>query len=275
MPTSCVHPSRRKGPLVITMNEETIEQKHVVTEFDLSSTPYEDHTHGETVIHEYLSSKQSGASYVSLLLTHADVLIGSYAFSKTQPKVPVTVDMTHRQLAKLVPGTYVSIDSRILRIGNAAIVGEVIFSANDTVVATTHVTFSLSPRPQDSGSIDLPLGVTRHGKKPIMDLHERLALRVIELGVVEVDLTAETINASKGLQGGLTAFTAEYAAESLLRPDEHLIDCDIRYLSGVRAGPGQARAKRIAPNLIRVEVVDLGKDDRVCVITTFRTGAWQ
>ena len=254
--------------------QDTAEQIHIVTEFDLSSTPYEDHTHGFTEIHEHLSSLQSGASYVTVLLTHADVLIGTTAFSQTQPRVPVTVDMSHRQLAKLVPGTRVDIDSRILRIGNAAIVGEVVFTANEIVVATTHVTFSISPRPQDSGSIELPLGVTRYGKKPTMHLIPRCGVRMLESGITEIDLTAENINASKGLQGGMSAFAGEYAAESLLAPGEALIDCDVRYLSGIRTGPARAYAKRIAPNLIRVEIKDHGKDDRMCVLATFRIGAW-
>jgi hypothetical protein len=176
------------------------------------------------------------------------------------------VDMSHRQLAKLVPGTRVDIDSRILRIGNTAIVGEVTFTAENRVVATTHVTFSISPRPQDSGSIEFPIGVTRQGKKPAMHLVQRSGVRVLDKGVTEIDLTAENINASKGLQGGVTAFAGEHAAESLLTADEHL--------SGIRTGPARAFAERVAPNLIRVEIKDHGKDDRLCVLATFRTGTW-
>ena len=265
---------RERDPQLSEQSNTATEPVHIVTEFDLSSTPYEDHTHGETVIHEYLSSPQSGASYVTVLLTHADVLIGTTAFNQTQPRVPVTVDMSHRQLAKLVPGTRVDIDSRILRIGNTAIVGEVTFTAENRVVATTHVTFSISPRPQDSGSIEFPIGVTRPGKKPTMHLVQRSGVRVLDKGVTEIDLTAENINASKGLQGGVTAFAGEHAAESLLAADEHLIDCDVRYLSGIRTGPARAFAERVAPNLIRVEIKDHGKDDRLCVLATFRTGTW-
>ena len=256
------------------MSAEATTPVHVVSEFDLTTTPYEDHTHGSTTIHRELTSRLSGASYVTVLLTHADVLIGTTAFNQTQPRVPVTVDMNHRQLAKLTPGTRLEMDARILRIGNAAIVGEVTFSDYEKIVATTHVTFSISPRPQDSGTIDFPIGVTRPGGKPTMPLVDRVGLRVLDTGITEVDLTSDNINASKGLQGGITAFAGEYAAESLLAPGESIIDCDVRYLSGIRTGPGRAHAKRVAPNLIRAEILDHGKDDRLCVVATFRTGTW-
>ena len=256
------------------MGAEASTPVHVVTEFDLTTTPYEDHTHGVTTIHEELSSKLSGASYVTVLLTHADVLIGTTAFNQTQPRVPVTVDMNHRQLAKLTPGARIEMDARILRIGNAAIVGEVNFRNENTLVATTHVTFSISPRPQDSGTIDFPLGVTRPGGKPTMDLADRVQVRVLDAGITEIDLTADNINASKGLQGGVTAFAGEFAAESLLGPGEAIIDCDVRFLSGIRVGPARAHATRVAPNLIRAEILDHGKDDRLCVVATFRTGTW-
>lgn len=256
------------------MSKEAPASVHVVSEFDLTTTPYADHTHGVTTIHSELTSHQSGASYVTVLLTHADVLIGTTAFNQTQPRVPVTVDMNHRQLAKLVPGTKVDMDARILRIGNAAIVGEVTFTTDNKIVATTHVTFTISPRPEDSGSIDFPMGVTRPGMPPTMHITDRIKIRVLDRGVTEVDLTAENINASKGLQGGITAFAGEYAAESLLVPGEAIIDCDVRYLSGIRTGPGRAHATRVAPNLIRAEILDHGKDDRLCVVATYRTGTW-
>ncbi len=109
---------------------------------------------------------------------------------------------------------------------------------------------------------------------PTMHITDRIKIRVLDRGVTEVDLTAENINASKGLQGGITAFAGEYAAESLLAPGEVIIDCDVRYLSGIRTGPGRAHATRVAPNLIRAEILDHGKDNRLCVVATYRTGTW-
>jgi len=79
-----------------------------------------------------------------------------------------------------------------------------------------------------------------------------------------VDLTPFVMQASESLQGGIVALIGELAAESLTR--SQVLDLDIRYLSAVRVGPGRATATLLRADLVRVEVRDIGSENRLAAL---------
>ncbi len=112
-------------------------------------------------------------------------------------------------------------------------------------------TFVGSPRPVDLQPFDrsraLPAqpddgaaGVTL--TEPFTD---RVGIRMIDTGVAEVDHRPDVLNSSNSIQGGVLAFVAEVAAQSLATAHGGrtfvVDDLDIRYL---RAGTRRARRAR-------------------------------
>jgi acyl-coenzyme A thioesterase PaaI-like protein len=95
-----------------------------------------------------------------------------------------------------------------------------------------------------------------------------IGLRIIEPGVAEVDLVHFVMQASQSLQGGAVGLLGEVAAESLT--SSPILDLDVRYLSAVRVGPGRATATRLGRDLVRVEVRDVGNDDRLASLIFVR-----
>ncbi len=51
-----------------------------------------------------------------------------------------------------------------------------------------------------------------------------------------------------------------------------MIDLDTRYLTAVRVGPGRATATAVGPDLVEVEVRDVGMDGRLAALVTARLG---
>ncbi len=76
------------------------------------------------------------------------------------------------------------------------------------------------------------------------------------------------VQAAGSLQGGVVALLGEKAAESLAgRP---VIDLDVRFLSAIRVGPGRATASWLGEDVIRVEIRDAGRNDRLAALTIAR-----
>jgi acyl-coenzyme A thioesterase PaaI-like protein len=71
------------------------------------------------------------------------------------------------------------------------------------------------------------------------------------------------------IQGGAVALLVELAAES--SAGAPIEDLEIRYLSAIRVGPARATAEVIAPGLIRVELRDVGRPDRLATVALART----
>jgi acyl-coenzyme A thioesterase PaaI-like protein len=93
---------------------------------------------------------------------------------------------------------------------------------------------------------------------------EAMGIRVSAPGSVEMDRGEGRGNAMGGLQGGLVVLLGEMAAESL--PGHEVTELEINYLRSVDVGPGQAVAQEIGPGLVRIEVRDPGRDNRLCAI---------
>lgn len=158
----------------------------------------------------------------------------------------------------------------IVKHGRTTVAGEVFFYDAETMkpVAYSYLTFMGSPRPQDR-----PPAYTR-GMRTVGNMEkpfpEHVGARIVEPGVVEMERTPFVTQAAGSLQGGAVALLGELAAETLTGLP--VMDLDVRYLSAVRVGPGRAIATALGQRLVRVEILDRGRDDRLIAIAIARVG---
>lgn len=222
---------------------------------------------GDATITDALRSAGSGLPRASVLATIADCMAGIPACLATAPRLAVTLDIVVRNVAERC-GDRLEVAGEIVKQGRSTVAGEVRFSdarTND-LVALSYVTFMASPRPQDQAP-PLLRGMRTTGSmaSPFPDY---VGIRIVEPGVVEVDLVHFVMQASRTLQGGVVALLGEVAAESLT--SSPVLDLDVRYLSAVRVGPGRATATRLGNDLVRVEVRDSGSADRLASVILVR-----
>jgi acyl-coenzyme A thioesterase PaaI-like protein len=226
------------------------------------------HMVGEAIINDALRFPGSGLPRSSVLATIADCVAGLPACIATAPRLAVTLDIVTRNVAERC-GDRLGIAGEIVKIGRSAISGEVRFSEIESkaLVATSYLTFMMSPRPQDNVP-PMRSGMRTTGSMAI-PFPEFLGVRAVAPGVCEINLVPLIMQASQTLQGGVFGVLAEEAARSLTA--RAVLDLDIRYLNAVRVGPAQAIANLLGENLIRVEVRDRGNDDRLAALVLIRT----
>lgn len=228
---------------------------------------------GRAMVVPELCVPEAGMVRPSVLLSWADILVGSLANERTMPRVCMTVDLDVRVVRPLGVGTAVRGVGRVLKSGRTLTVGEADFFVEGEDTPAAHVVggFLASPRPDDvSDSF-----VTRvaHGERSTMTtshlpLTELLGARVIEPGVVEADRHQRILNWADTVQGGAVALLAEEAALALPGapvPNE----LQVRFMRAVRVGPMRATAEVIGA-WTRVVVIDVGADERVVAVAVTR-----
>jgi acyl-coenzyme A thioesterase PaaI-like protein len=222
---------------------------------------------GDATITDALRSTGSGLPRTSVLATIADCMAGVPACLSTAPRLAVTLDIVVRNVAGRC-GDRLEVAGEIVKRGRSTVAGEVRFSDRETkeLVALSYVTFMASPRPQDQAPVMLR-GMRTMGTMPL-PFPDYIGLRLLEPGVAEVDLVHFVMQASQSLQGGAVALLGEVAAESLA--SSPILDLDVRYLSAIRVGPGRATATRAGRDLVRVEVRDVGSNNRLAALIFVR-----
>ncbi len=210
----------------------------------------------------------------AVLLTLADVLIGSLANEAALPRITMTVDLNVRVLQPITAATGFTGEAQILKSGRTTTFGEATFApaGSDTPAVLSQGTFIASPRPQDVG-FSLASSI-RHFTRPVtpgpmrVPLAERVGCNVVDAGIAEIDRRDDLLNPADTLQGGLIALVAEEAACSL-HPGVSPVELDVRYLSAVRIGAARATATGLG-SVVRVDVRDAGNDDRLAAIAVLR-----
>jgi acyl-coenzyme A thioesterase PaaI-like protein len=207
----------------------------------------------------------------SVLATIGDCVAGVPAGIMTGPdQLSVTLDISVRLVAASC-GDRLTVEGQIVKKGRSIIAGEVRYLDAETsaLVAYSYLTFMASPRPQDKGfprmrgmrnEVSMPEPIDRY-----------LGAHVLAPGVVEIERAPFVRQAAGSLQGGVVAVLGELAAESLT--GAAVRDLDVRYLSAVRVGPGRATATDLGDGLVRVEVCDAGRDDRLTAIVAARVAS--
>jgi acyl-coenzyme A thioesterase PaaI-like protein len=188
------------------------------------------------------------------------------------PRVPVTLELDVH-LYRPAPGTgAVCGAGKIVKAGRSVFVAEVEFTTGDGE-SLGFAAGSFVPAPDARLTIDIPPNARpfadQGGPRLQVPFAERAGCARVAPGVAALTHSAEVLNASNTINGGLIALVAEEAVLSL-SPSTTLASLDLRYLQPARVGPVVARAE-VLHGLGRVEVRDEGNDDRLCVVATCRT----
>jgi acyl-coenzyme A thioesterase PaaI-like protein len=204
-----------------------------------------------------------------VLATVADVVAGWGANRHVFPRIPLTVDLSVHWLRPL-DRDVLEVTARVLKAGATTVVSETTFAdpgTNEPAIIC-YVTFVVSPRPEDAFTQPLPERVQQSSlARPIMD---DIGARIISPGIAELDRVPYVMQPAGTIQGGAVALLVELAAESIAAAP--IEDLEIRYLAAVRIGPARAVAEVIAPGLMRVELRDVGRPDRLATVALARTG---
>jgi acyl-coenzyme A thioesterase PaaI-like protein len=198
----------------------------------------------------------------SIVATEADMVGGALATQASEPRVPLTVDLTVHRIEPFGTG-HLSMAGRVLKAGRRTTVTEILISAGDErPLFVSHATFMPAPRPEDIQpfSGDRTMGAPSL-TQPFV---EQLGVRVIAPGTAELDRTPYTMQPTGTVQGGAVAAVAEVAAETLT--GRAVADLELRYLSAVRVGPARATAEPVGRDRVRVEVRDPGNDGRLATL---------
>jgi acyl-coenzyme A thioesterase PaaI-like protein len=221
-----------------------------------------------------LAASTNGAGVVrpSVLLTWADILMGSLANEHTLPQVCMTVDLSVRVAAPIAAGHTCRSVGRLLKVGRTLTFAETTFFVDGSraPAAIALGTFVASPRPQDVSFsvVDGEALSHRLMTTPPSPVSTLLGTTVVAPGVVEVPRHPKILNWADTVQGGAVAACAEEAVLAL-GDTPAPTELEVRYLSSVRTGPMRATASRFG-SWIRVEVVDVGADGRRVAIAAAR-----
>lgn len=152
--------------------------------------------------------------------------------------------------------------------------GERVWAYGETSFARVPRAAPPTLRPED---LALPAVFASHPlERPLVEV---VGIETIDAkaGEVELALRPAVLNAEATLQGALVALVVERAAEVLAeaaRPGPQWItELDLRYLATAKQGPLRSRAAFIGPEeagMVRVELRDTGRDDRVTATALLR-----
>jgi acyl-coenzyme A thioesterase PaaI-like protein len=234
---------------------------------------------GRAEIGDYLRSAPDWPS-TAVLLTFADVLIGVLASHQTAPRISVTSNLAVHIVGPLPPDGDLSMRGWLSKVGRSMTVGETEMRASDSgdLVATAIGTFLASPRPQDVTHISHDrFRTTGKTDSNAASLAGHVGLRVVEPGLTEIDLRSDLTNATQSLQGGLVALLGETAAQTAASAAGQraavVESLDVYYLAAARVGPFRATSQLLRDDLVRVEIRDTRRDDRLVAIATAHTRA--
>jgi len=210
----------------------------------------------------------------SILATWVDHVSGLAAIGVLAPRVPVTLELDVHVYEQAPSHGTVHVASRLVKAGRSVVVCGVDITDNDGhLVAIGAASFMAAPDPRLELPTHISLDALPTTSRGLLRLPfaERAGCRRGEPGVAVLPRSADGLNASGTVNGGLIALVVEEAALSLT-PGATLSSMALRYLRPVRTGPAVATAD-VRAGLGRVEVRDAGGDDRPVVTATTRTSA--
>jgi acyl-coenzyme A thioesterase PaaI-like protein len=221
----------------------------------------------------------SGAALVAVIAYLVDSSVGMAAGFAALPQWVVTADIDLHLVAPATTGP-LRADSRVIRAGTRQVLADctVYDEGAGTVVATATANHSvLSPERAAPMSVPPPDVIFRHhrageqGPSSRPPLLERYGVRPVPgvVGAAEVDITGPARNPWGILHGSLFALVVE-AAMASAQPRARIDDLIVRFVAPARVGPARALATYVGGNLWRIDVRDVGNDDRVCATSFAR-----
>jgi acyl-coenzyme A thioesterase PaaI-like protein len=244
-------------------------RRHILQELGFATRKVGDELHGSAQIRPHMHVPGTDHLRTSILATWADTLAGLLASLVMGPRVPVTLELDVN-LYRPAPGVgEVLAFARTVKVGRSVFVAEMEFTVGGEPIAAGAASFMVSPNPDvqlpDQLSIDMPVSAT------LLDqpLADRAGCERREPGVAVLPRSDDGLNAANTINGGLIALAAEEAVLSLA-PGDSLSLLALRYLQPARIGPALAEAT-LREGVGRIEVRDLGNDNRLTTLATART----
>jgi uncharacterized protein (TIGR00369 family) len=199
----------------------------------------------------------------------------------TTPRWIVTADLEFSLLAPATVGP-VRADAHAPRPGTAQVLGDVrVYDEgnDDRLVAVGTVNhIGIEPREQLGVLDEMPVGssVGEYAPRSFRPLTEHLALRSNGSGRAEIDIEGDARNPLGILHGGIITLLCDDAARGTVRSaasiDGRALHLAVRFLAPLRHGPALATGELVLLDerraVVRVEVIDLGRDGRLGAIGT-------
>lgn len=243
---------------------------HVLMELGFGVTREGDELHGSAPIVPEMLVPGTDCLRTSILATWTDTVAGLLVVDVVRPRVPVTLELDVHLYEPPRDCGSVQAVGRLAKVGRSVVVPTVeLMDEHGTPLGFGTGSFMVAPDPElrmpDTTSID-----QRHpgDGRLAQPLAERVGLELRAPGVAVLPHTADGLNASNTMNGGLLALAVEEAALSLT-PGATIASLALRYLQPVRFGPAVATAE-VRDGLGRVEVVDAGNAHRRAVLATTR-----
>ncbi|MEU1549534.1 hotdog domain-containing protein [Nocardia sp. NPDC005745] len=244
------------------------ERGRILRELGFATRRVGDELHGRAEITPEMHVPDTAVLRTSILATWADTVSGLLASLAMGPRVPVTLELDVN-LYRPAPGTgEVRAVGRTVKAGRSVFVAEFEFSVDDEPIALGAASFMVAPDPDVQLPPRLSVELPPTAERLPMPLAERAGCLRVAPGTVVLPRSAEGLNASDTINGGLLALVAEEAVLSLA-PGDSLCFLGLRYVLGARVGPVVADA-RLHEGLGRVEVRDTGNDNRLTTLATAR-----
>jgi acyl-coenzyme A thioesterase PaaI-like protein len=249
-------------------------QRHILRELGFSLVRSGDELHGTALVVPEMWVPGTEHLRTSILAAWTDHAAGLLAVDVLAPRVPVTLELDVH-LYQAAPGR-----GRLHAVARAVKAGRVVTVLTVDLtddggepVGVGTASFMAAPDPGLTMPPDaVSLGqVWAEDQRLRVPFAERARCERRAPGVAVLPRTADGLNASRTLNGGLVALTIEEAALSLT-PGTTLASMAMRYLRPVRVGPAVAGAT-VRSGLGQVQVRDAGSDDRLAVVATTRTFA--
>ena len=252
---------------------------HFLSDLDIATEHVAlDHTVATVAVDEFVRNR-AGAASLGFVVAVVDVCAAMVALSAAHPNWTATADLSLHSTDWLLDGP-MRIDSHLIRRGShIVVIGSDVFDGGGRRMATGTLSFASIPRAASAAARDFVPGELvgqqrrmRPGAPPRpVPLAERVSLREIGPGVVEIPKDDYVINSFGTINGGVLGALFQYAAESLV-DDLVATDLQIHYLRQAGAGPARTTTtllRRAEDHAVcAIEAVDAGDGDRVLALAT-------
>lgn len=249
---------------------EGFEGSHTVAQLGLELKQQGDLILGRATVVPEICQTNVDTLRSSIVLTWADILIGTAAGQAMSPRIPLTLDLDVQMIRRIPAGSVVLCEASLIRSGRTVTVTDCWFKdeSDGSPVAFASGTFVPSPDPTAvfPGGFPIPTWTSSTISEPLVD---HLACCTLAPGRVEMPRREGGLNAVGAMQGGLMTVAVEEAVLSLHNDTAAIVSLGVRYLRPVMQGPAVATASSVgAVHTVRLTDKATGK---LCLFSTIRT----
>ncbi|MQY27332.1 PaaI family thioesterase [Nocardia aurantia] len=250
------------------VGQATGHRRHIFRELGFATTMAGEELHGSAVVTPYMHVPGTVRLRTSILAAWADSVTGLLASLAVRPRVPVTVDLDVQLFRPAPSAGTVEVIGRVARAGRSIFVATVEFLGEAELFGIGTATFTASPNPAVHMPDRLSIGVPPAAERLTMPLAQRADCVRRAPGTASLPRSADGLNFSNTISGGLLALVAEEAVLSLA-PGRTLSGLGLHYLRAARIGPVVATAT-VHHDLGLVALRDEGNDGKVTTRATAR-----